>query len=475
VPEGDAGSSTVTVTVTLAAPSDRTVRVNFATEDGTAVAGEDYLAASGTLDFPPGVVTRTVDVTVLADMFGEDDEAFGVRFSDPVNADPTRDLVRVTIANDDPPGFRVSDVVAAEGRNGPATATFRVELFPALASGASVAFATADGTATAGSDYAPTVGVLDFMPGQTTRFVPVTIHPDAVPEGVEGFSLNLSSAVGAVIQDGQGLGRILDAPGGMDFNGDRSTDLVWRMDGEPGLNGVWFMNGVTVLPGPFPNLPALADVRWTLAGTNDFNGDGRADILWRHATEGQNVVWFMNGTDLVGGTFTTPAALTDVRWKVVGTGDFDIDGRPDILWRHTESGQNVLWYMNGTALVSGTFTEPPALADVRWDMAGVGDFNRDGRADILWHHRVSGQLVLWYMNGNRLVSGTFTTPAALADTAWQVGAVGDYNGDDRPDVVWRHQGSGQVVVWFMNGATLTGGAFTSPDTMALAFRLSGPR
>ena len=53
----------------------------------------------------------------------------------------------------------------------------------------------------------------------------------------------------------------------------------------------------------------LADTRWKIVGTNDFNGDGRMDLLWRHGASGENVVWFMNGVDLVSGTFTNPAAL----------------------------------------------------------------------------------------------------------------------------------------------------------------------
>jgi FG-GAP repeat protein len=79
------------------------------------------------------------------------------------------------------------------------------------------------------------------------------------------------------------------------------------------------------------------------------------------------------------------------------------------------------------------------------------------------------------MNDNRLVSGNVTTPPGLADVAWHVGAVGDYNGDDRPDVVWRHQGSGQIAVWFMDDATLIGGSFTIPDSMGLPWTLVGPR
>jgi hypothetical protein len=260
-----------------------------------------------------------------------------------------------------------------------------------------------------------------------------------------------------------------------DFNGDAAPDLVWRHD-VVGQNVVWFMNGVSLIGGTFTNPAVLADPRWQIVGTNDFNRDGRTDLLWRHTTTGDNVVWFMNGVDLVSGTFTTPAALADVRWRMVGTGDFDRDALPDILWRHDFSGENVLWSMNGTVLVSGTFLTPSALTDVRWKMAGVGDFDQDGREDILWHHETSGQAVLWYMNGTVLVSGTFLTPNGLPDTRWRMVAVGDYNADQRPDIVWRHQSSGQNVVWFMNGAVMSSGTLTNPSTLPdTDWKLVGPR
>jgi hypothetical protein len=239
---------------------------------------------------------------------------------------------------------------------------------------------------------------------------------------------------------------------------------------------VWFMNGVELVSGAFTDPPALVDPRWTIVGTNDFNRDGLMDLLWRHTESGENVVWFLNGLSLASGTFTTPSALTDARWQMVGTGDFDQDALPDILWRHDTAGENVVWYMNGTVLQSGTFLTPAALTDVRWKMAGVADFNRDGRQDILWHHNVSGEAVLWYMNGSVLVSGTFTDPPGLPDVGWRMVAVGDYNGDGKADIVWRHQVSGQNVVWFMDDATLISGTFTNPNTLAdTNWKLVGPR
>jgi hypothetical protein len=193
-----------------------------------------------------------------------------------------------------------------------------------------------------------------------------------------------------------------------DFNGDSRPDLVWRHDVSD-QDVVWFMNGVNLASGTFMNPPVLADHRWRIVGTNDFNRDGKMDLLWRHTQSGENVVWFLNGIDLVSGTFTTPAALGDVRWQMVGTGDFNGDALPDILWRHDVSGESVVWYMSETVLTGGTFLTP-ALADVGWRMAGVADFDRDGPPDILWHHSVSGEAVLWYMNNAELKFGTFTTP-----------------------------------------------------------------
>jgi subtilisin-like proprotein convertase family protein len=260
-----------------------------------------------------------------------------------------------------------------------------------------------------------------------------------------------------------------------DFDGDGRTDFLWRHDGT-GNNVLWYLDGVTLREVGLP--PPVADVNWKIVGTDDFNGDNRMDILWRHAVSGEMVVWFMERGALLSGVFTEPSALTDIRWTVGGTGDFNGDAKADILWRHEDSGENVAWFMNGADLISGVFLNPASLPDTNWKIVGTGYFDGGGDVDILWWHQVSGQLVVWFMNRTFLSHGSFTTPDSLPDTRWRPVATGDMNRDDRVDIVWRHQDSGEVVVWYMGGGigtTLIDGALVPSAYSDPAYKLVGPR
>jgi hypothetical protein len=160
---------------------------------------------------------------------------------------------------------------------------------------------------------------------------------------------------------------------------------------------------------------------------------------------------------------------------MVGTGDFNGDGRPDILWRHDNSGENVLCNMNGVTLVGGEFTSPSALVDVNWKMAGVGDYNGDGKPDIVFHHAVSGQIVLWFMDGPNLRQGVFTNPSSLAPP-WSLSGTGDFGGDHKPDFIWRNQTTGEILVWHMDGPNRISSTPTTPAALTdLRWRLVGPR
>jgi hypothetical protein len=232
------------------------------------------------------------------------------------------------------------------------------------------------------------------------------------------------------------------------------------------------MNGSVLTGGGFLDPTALPDPGWSLVGTHDFNGDRETDLLWRHGVSGENVLWYMNGRTLVSGTFLTPAALADTRWRVAGTGDFDGDGKPDIVWHHGVSGEVVLWYMDGSRLVGGAFTDPPALADTTWRVVGVADFNDDHRPDLVWRH-AQGGLVVWFMANHVLVSGTFTTPPGIAPS-FTLAAVGDYDGDRRNDFVFRDAATGQNRLVPVNGTVLQGSLFV-PSLSDSGWKIVGPR
>ena len=209
VTEGNAGTTNAVFTVTLSAASTQTVTVNFATANGTATAGSDYVATSGTLTFNPGDTTKTITVVINGDTLNETNETFLVNLSNPVNATIADGQGLGTIINDDAlPSLSINDVTVIEGNTGTTNAVFTVTLSPDSPGTVTVNFTTANGSATAGSDYLANSGTLTFNPGETTKTITVVINGDTLNETNETFLVNLSNPVNATISDGQGLGTI---------------------------------------------------------------------------------------------------------------------------------------------------------------------------------------------------------------------------------------------------------------------------
>jgi PKD repeat protein len=229
-----------------------------------------------------------------------------------------------------------------------------------------------------------------------------------------------------------------------DFDGDGKSDILWR-HASTGENIIWQMNGGSRIDRR--PITAVADLNWEVVGTGDFNGDGRSDILWRRKLGGANAIWLMNSTNRVGGGHI--AEVGDLSWKAAAIGDFNGDGKSDIFWRHGTAGTNAIWFMDGISRIGGG--SAPGVADLGWEVAGVGDFNADGRTDIVWRHRVTGQNLIWLMNGTARVSVPINS---VADPNWRIMAVGDYNGDGMADLLWRHAVSGTLRVWLMDGTTI---------------------
>ncbi len=474
--EGSSGVTLRQFTVTLSPASAGPVSVQYATANGTATAGSDYGSVSGTLSFAAGQTTRTVEVPVFGDRLDEPDESFSLALSAPLGGVVRGPSAAVaTIVDDDAPGLAVGDVVAVEGRGVPSATRFTVTLAPAAAGTVTVQYATHDGTATAGSDYAATSGTLTFAPGETAKPVDVPVLADTLVEAPETFTLDLSAPSGAAVAVPQGLAHLIDAPPGGDLTGDRQTDVLWQHPVSSRLVW-WAMNGTVRISGGYttPDSPN-GDPLWRVRGTADFDGDGRLDLLLHRGQTGEVFLWLMNGTTVASGTLTTPPNQ-DPAWRASATADFNSDGHPDVLWRHQATGELRAWLMNGATRLADVALAPNSLPDLNWRLAGAGDFNGDGKADILWRHALSGRNVAWLMDGTARVSGALLTPDTVADTGWQMAGVGDFNGDGKPDILWRHEVSSKLVVWLMNGLVRTTGLFTDPAALAdPQWQVAGPR
>jgi hypothetical protein len=164
-----------------------------------------------------------------------------------------------------------------------------------------------------------------------------------------------------------------------------------------------------------------------------------ASIVWYNS--GQTVLWNMNGATIA----SAPSLGTGpTDWSIVGAADFNGDGSPDILWRNT-SGAVVIWFTNGSTVTSSLNL---GTIPTTWTVAGTGDFNGDGNIDILWRNS-NGDTVIWYMNGSGIAS---STDLSTVPTTWTIAGTGDFNGDGNADILWRNS-NGDTVIWFIkNGA-----------------------
>ena len=200
--------------LSLSAPSGRTVTVDYATAPGTATDPADYAGTTGTATFAPGEIHKFITVTTVDDNIDEDSERMFLDLDDAVGATIADEQGVGTIAdNDDPPTVSVNDTSATEGNVLPSTATFTVSLSRPSSSTVTVAYATADGTATAGQDYTTKSGTVSFAAGETSKPVEISVLADTTDEADETFFVNLTSPTNATLGDAQGVGTILDDDG----------------------------------------------------------------------------------------------------------------------------------------------------------------------------------------------------------------------------------------------------------------------
>jgi len=261
-------------------------------------------------------------------------------------------------------------------------------------------------------------------------------------------------------------------PHDIDANG--YPDLYWQHD--EGWFTAWLMQDTTAFGGLTIGLGRIPDYDYRVVGTGDLDLDGDLDFFWQHRTQGFVAAWIMNGTSLVSALALTPGQVSDLSWKIKAVADLNGDRYPDLIWQHAVTGHLKAWMMLGTTRTSEVNLTPGQVEDPSWEIVGAGDLNWDGRTDLVWQHQPSGIVAAWMMNGTTLVETRSLTPNDPGDANWKVRAVMDLNRDGNLDLIWQHQTDGWLNVWFMNGTTRQENRALTPDRLAdPKWKIVGPK
>jgi Ca2+-binding RTX toxin-like protein len=284
----------------------------------------------------------------------------------------------------------------------------------------------------------PTLTTSDISRNGTTLLIDV--NKDGVFNAAADLSINnyfadtTSSLRGTgFIENLFGVNKIRN-----DFNGDGKSDILWR--NTDGSIAQWQMNGTTVTP---KAVGSLTD-DWTIAGSADFNGDGKADMLLSN-TNGSIATWQLNGS-----TVTQSSMIGSISpdWKIAGTDDFNGDGKSDLLFQNT-NGSVAQWLMNGSTVTATAIVGTPTPD---WKVAGTGDFNGDGKSDLLFQNN-DGRIAQWLMNGSTVLAAQVI---AAITPDWKIAGIGDFSrgafsGDGKADLLFRNT-NGSVAEWQMDGS-----------------------
>jgi photosystem II stability/assembly factor-like uncharacterized protein len=198
-------------TVSLSAAASFPVTVGYAAGGGTAVARTHYVPAQGVVTFSPGQTTQTVSVPILTDPPDGINRTFLLTLSSPTNAVLGSSTGTCTILDTAPvPAVSVGNVSKAEGNAGQTAFVFPVTLSGPSGQTVTVQYATADGSAAAGTDYQVQSGTLTFSPGQTSKTLTVLVNGNTTPQPDRAFYVNLTAPQNATLGSAQGTGTILD-------------------------------------------------------------------------------------------------------------------------------------------------------------------------------------------------------------------------------------------------------------------------
>jgi hypothetical protein len=160
------------------------------------------------------------------------------------------------------------------------------------------------------------------------------------------------------------------------------------------------------------------------------------------------------------------------------TGDFNRDGWTDLLWTNRTTGSLYSWFLKNGAMTSSAYFTPNGVADTSWQVVALGDLDLDTHTDLLWRNATTGTMGVWFMSETKMLRGvvlpTIPLPGTSAPSAWEIRGLADFNADRNPDILWRNTQTGDLYLTYLKGSTPIGGAYLSPQRPpSLAWRVGG--
>jgi hypothetical protein len=225
--------------------------------------------------------------------------------------------------------------------------------------------------------------------------------------------------------------------GQRDFAGNGFSGILWR--DTSGNLAMWQMNGPAIQGvTTYDPVPTTFQV----AGTGEYSANGMGDILFED-NAGNLFISFMNGSQI---TSTQFLATLPTGWVVAQT-----DRKASIFFRNTVTGDVAVWLLKGTTVVQAVDLGTVPLT---WTIAGIGDFDGNASSDILFTD-AAGDVAIWLMEIDpSQVKVLSATVIGNVGTTWSVAHTGDYNGNGKADILWEDT-SGNLAGWLMNGLSIS--------------------
>ncbi|KAM3115207.1 hypothetical protein [Phormidesmis sp. 146-33] len=272
-------------------------------------------------------------------------------------------------------------------------------------------------------------------------------------------------------------------------------DLLWR-DSASNDVAFWYLQGSTLAQANIAS--SNLNPAWVTIDSKDFDGDGIGDVLWRKTDTGETAIWYMtnngvfkpNSGGILSAATRTPIQIINDGWELVGGTNIDADAALELIWQNRRTDEYAFWNVDYATNTVTSFDYFRDAAGNRlkvggfntWTMVGLADFTGDSRSEIVLRYSPLDETAYWRFNIDvatgqlRLANSTFLPKTGFATDTLQVRAIADFNGDNRPDILWRKSDQDLTILWTIgvDGAgLLTATPSTLPTTGTADWKVAG--